>query len=175
MESDGPISHVVIDVETTGLSPGNGDRVIEVGAVAMREGTVIAEFTSLIRVPKPIPQHVSRIHGITNKMLVDEPPPDDVYPALRVFIGSSVLVAHNARFDLGFLRHEFGRLGLPFANRSVCTLELARRRFPRLPDHRLATVARCLLGDLSDDMRLHRALDDARLTARVWLAMTNGL
>ncbi len=160
--------HVVIDVETTGLSPGYGDRVIEIGAVAVDNGEIVAEFGSLVRVAKNIPRHVSRVHGITTDMLADQPLPDEVYPALRAFVGASVLVAHNARFDLAFLRHEFGRLGLRLDNRSVCTLELARRKLPRLPDHRLETVYRHLFGALPDGIRCHRALDDARLTAQVW-------
>lgn len=160
--------YVVIDVETTGLSPGYGDRVIEIGAVAVDGCEIMAEFGSLVQVDKNIPRHVSRIHGITNDMLVDQPLPDEVYPALRDFIGGALLVAHNARFDVAFLRHEFGQLGLRFDNRSVCTLELARRRLPRLPDHRLETVCRHLFGGLPEGTRLHRALDDARLTARVW-------
>lgn len=159
---------VVVDVETTGLSPGYGDRVIEVGAVALEEDEIVSEFSSLIRVEKNIPRHVSKIHGITNGMLIGQPLPDAVYPVLRDFIGDALLVAHNARFDLAFLRHEFGRLGLRFNNSSVCTLELARRRLPQLSNHRLETVCRYLFGALPDDVRCHRALDDARLTALVW-------
>lgn len=159
---------IVVDVETTGLSPGYGDRVIEVGAVALEGDGIVSEFSSLIRVEKNIPRHVSRIHGITNDMLIGQPLPDAVYPALRDFIGDALLVAHNARFDLAFLRHEFGRLGLGLANQSACTLELARRRLPELPDHRLETVYWHLFGDLPEAVRCHRALDDARLTALVW-------
>ncbi len=162
---------VVIDLETTGLSPIRGERVIEVGAVAVESGDVVDEFHSLIQVPRRIPWQAARLHGITGEMLVGQPLPEEVYPALRNFIGGSTLVAHNAPFDLSFLRHELGRLGFRLPNRHVCTLELARRRFPRLDNHRLETVARHLLGALPDNTRLHRALDDARLTAQVWVAM----
>ena len=162
---------IVIDLETTGFSPQRGDRVIEIGAVVVERGELVDEFQTLIQVPRSIPWQASRVHGITDQMLAGQPLPEEVFPALRDFIGGSVLVAHNAPFDLPFLRHEFGRLGLGLPNRHCCTLELARRRLPHLPDHRLATVARHLLGDVPDDLRLHRALDDARLTAQVWLAM----
>jgi len=162
---------IVIDLETTGFSPHRGDRVIEIGAVAVERGELVDEFQTLIQVPRSIPWQASRVHGITDQMLAGQPLPEEAFPALRDFMGGSVLVAHNARFDLPFLRHEFGRLGLGLSNRYVCTLELARRCLPRLPDHRLATVARHLLSDLPDDLRLHRALGDARLTAQVWLAM----
>lgn len=159
---------VVVDVETTGLSPGYGDRVIEVGAVALEEDEIVSEFSSLIRVEKNIPRHVSKIHGITNGMLIGQPLPEGVYPSFGDFIGGALLVAHNARFDVAFLRHEFGRQGLAFDNRSVCTLELARRRLPQLSNHRLETVYRHLFGALPEGASRHRALDDARLTARVW-------
>ncbi|BDV43652.1 DNA polymerase III subunit epsilon [Geotalea uraniireducens] len=162
---------VAIDVETTGLSPARGDRVIEVGAVALEAGEVVGEFVSLVAPGRPIPHHVSRIHGITDEMLRGQPRPEEIYPALREFIGGGTLVAHNARFDLVFLRHEFGRLGLGLDNSAVCTLMMARQRLSHLADHRLETVARHLLGGLQVG-RLHRALDDARLTARVWEAMT---
>jgi DNA polymerase-3 subunit epsilon len=162
---------VVLDLETTGFSPLKGDRVIEIGAVAVAFGEIEAEFQTLIRVPRLIPWQASRVHGITDEMLAGRPLPEEIYPAFRDFIGGSVLVAHNARFDLSFLAHEFGRLGMGLANRHICTLRLARKRFPGLPDHRLETVARHILGSLEDEMRLHRALEDARLTARVWLAM----
>lgn len=164
----------VIDVETTGLFPGYGDRVVEVAAVLVEEGQIVSEFSSLIRVTRAIPRHVSMIHGITNDMLADQPLPEEVYPALGDFIGTALLVAHNARFDLAFLGHEFGRLGLSLNSRSACTLELARRRLPELPDHRLETIYQHLFGAVPDGTRCHRALDDARLTARVWGELRGG-
>jgi DNA polymerase III subunit epsilon len=104
-------------------------------------------------------------------MLRGQPPPDVVLAAFRDYIDGALLVAHNARFDMAFLRHEFSRLKWPLTNRSSCTLELSRRRLPRLPNHRLETVARHLLGELPAQTRRHRALDDARLTAQVWLRL----
>lgn len=162
---------VVVDVETTGLSPHRGDRVIEIGAVAIVEGKIVGEFHSLVNAGRRIPSFVQRVHGITDDMLVGQPRPDEVMPRFREFITNAVLVAHNARFDTGFLRHEFGRLGLLLVNRTVCTLQMSRRRFPHLPNHRLETVARHLFGGLPEDGLLHRALADARLTARVWMEM----
>lgn len=162
---------IAIDVETTGLSPGRGDRVIEVGAVAVEAGEVVGEFVTLVAAGRPIPYHASRIHGITDAMLHGQPSADEVYPALLQFLGSHPLVAHNASFDVAFLRHECGRLGLPLPNHSCCTLQRSRRALPELANHRLETVARRLFGALPPTGRLHRALDDARLAARVWLAL----
>lgn len=161
--------HVVLDVETTGLSPGNGDRVIEVGAVAIEGRIAVAEFHSLVFVRKPIPTLVQQIHGITNEMLIGNPEPEEVFPRFREFIGNSLLVAHNAQFDIGFLQHEFGRLGLGLNNRYRCTLEMSRKRYPRLPNHKLETVYRHLFGRMTGEVQMHRALGDARMVARVWL------
>jgi DNA polymerase III subunit epsilon len=104
-------------------------------------------------------------------MIEDQQPPNEVFRRVREFIGNHVLISHNARFDGRFLRQEFACLGRRFSNRLMCTLELARERIPGLPNYRLETVARHLLVDLPSDLRLHRALDDARLTARVWLEL----
>ncbi len=163
--------HVILDVETTGLSPGNGDRVIEVGAVVIEAGIALAEFHSLVFVRKPIPKLVQRIHGITNEMLVGKPEPEEVFPRFREFIGNSILVAHNAQFDIRFLQHELGRLGLGLNNRYLCTLEMSRKIHPQLPNHKLGTVYRHLFGITTAETQPHRAVGDARMVARVWIEL----
>ncbi|MBI4619352.1 MAG: 3'-5' exoribonuclease [Desulfobacterales bacterium] len=163
--------YAVLDVETTGLSPGIGDRIIEIGAVAIQERTIVAEFESLIYVKKRIPLLVQNIHGITNEMLIGKPEPEEVFPQFREFIGDSTLVAHNAQFDIRFLRYEFERLGLKLSNRHLCTLEMSRELFPELENHKLYTVAKHVLVGVPENMHLHRALDDARLTAMIWMEM----
>ena len=163
--------YVALDVETTGLSPQNGDRVIEIGAVAIEEQSIVAEFSSLIDVGKMIPWHVQQVHGITNEMLYGEPKPDEVLPAFYEFITGSILVAHNASFDIGFLRHEFALLGMSLNNRSLCTLKMSRKLYPYLPNHKLKTVSRYLLGKSCEQMQMHRALDDAKLAGMIWLEM----
>jgi DNA polymerase III subunit epsilon len=162
---------VAIDVETTGLSPQRGHRVIEVGAVRIVKGTFAEEFHSLIDCGGSIPMSVQRIHGITPTMLRGQPPPASVFADFRDFIGQAPLVAHNAPFDISFLQHEFGRLGWSLANRFRCTLRSSRRRLHLLSDYRLETVARHLFGPLPAGSRRHRAIDDARLVARVWVAL----
>lgn len=165
---------VVIDVETTGLSPWRGHRVIEIGAVAVEAGKIADEFHRLICTGRRVPRSAMRVHGLSDAQLQGEPSPEDVYPELRRFLAGSPLVAHNIRFDMGFLRCEFARLGIGLPNRGYCTLRLCRRRLPRLPDYRLETVARHLFGELDPGVCLHRALADARLTARVWMALQAG-
>jgi DNA polymerase-3 subunit epsilon len=166
------VRHVVVDVETTGLSPRHGHRVIEIGAVAIEDGAVVGEFASLIDAGVSVPLVVQAIHGITDEMLAGQPTPEQVLPLFNKFIQESVLVAHNAAFDLLFLRHEFARLGLGIPHPHRCTLELSRRRLPRLSDHKLETVYLHLFPDDGLHRQNHRALDDARMTARIWLKLT---
>jgi DNA polymerase-3 subunit epsilon len=104
-------------------------------------------------------------------MLEGQPGPEEALPRFSAFIADSILIAHNAAFEVSFLRHEFARLKLGFPNRRVCTLEMSRRRFPRLSDHTLETVYLHLFPDTDFIRQNHRALDDARMTAQVWLAM----
>ena len=163
--------HIAVDIETTGLSPRRGHRIIEIGAIAIEDGCPAESFCSLIRIDREIPREVQRIHGITDEMLAGQPGAGEVLPQLRDFLGDGVIVAHNARFDMGFLRHEFERLSLPLRNRSACTLQRSRRLYPHLPNHRLDTVYRHLFGDIREDIQRHRALDDARMAARIWIAM----
>ena len=160
----------MLDLETTGLSPAKGDRVIEIAALAIEGGEVSGTFQSFVNPRKKIPWQASRVHGITDAMLAGQPLPRDVYPAFHEFISDSLLVAHNAIFDLSFLQHEFRFLGMTLENPFLCTLQMARKRYPCLPNHRLETVALHVLGALPVKQR-HRALGDAVLTARVLLAM----
>ena len=166
-----PNRYVALDVETTGFSPQNGDRVIEIGAVAIENQSIIAEFSSLIDADKMIPWRVQQVHGITNEMLEGEPKPDEVWSEFYKFIAGSILVAHNASFDIGFLRHEFALLGMSLNNRSLCTLKMSRKLYPNLPNHKLKTVGRHLLGESCEQMHMHRALDDAKLAGMIWLEM----
>jgi DNA polymerase-3 subunit epsilon len=163
--------HVVVDLETTGLSPRHGHRIIEIGAVAVERGAIVDEFTTLIDAGVPIPTTVQAIHGITDEMLEGQPKPEEALLRFYDFITDSVLVAHNAVFDIRFLRHEFARLKMGLPHRHICTLEMSRRRFPRLADHTLETIYLHLFPDPAFLRQNHRALDDARMTAKIWLTM----
>ena len=150
--------YVALDVETTGLLPKNGDRVIKVGAVAIENQSIVDEFSSVIDVDKIIPRQVQRVHGITNEMLYGEPKPDEALPEFYKFIAGSILIAHNASFDIGFLRNEFALLGMSLNNRSLCTLKMSRKQYPHLPNHKLETVSRYLLGKSANQMHKHRQI-----------------
>ncbi len=152
----------VVDIETTGGSAIAGG-ITEIGAVRLRGGRVEAEFQQLVNPGIPIAPFVTRLTGITDAMLVDQPPIAEVLPRFLEFVGDRILVAHNARFDLAFLNAAMRRhVGWPLAQPHLCTIRLARRLIPGL--------RRCSLDALAAHFGLfprdrHRALGDARITA----------
>ncbi|MEE4023209.1 DEDD exonuclease domain-containing protein [Gordonia sp. PKS22-38] len=157
---------VVVDLETTGGSSAT-DRITEIGAVKIRGGEVIGEFATLVDPGCRIPPKIVTLTGITEAMVSDAPDIGAVLPSFVEFARGAILVAHNARFDMGFLRNNANRLGIdwPF-HTSLCTVTLARRILSRdeAPSVRLSALA-----DLFDvSVRpTHRALDDARATVEV--------
>ena len=104
-------------------------------------------------------------------MLIGKPTADEVIPEFKKFIADCSLVAHNARFDMRFISHEFLRLGMGLTNPYHCTLQLSRSLYPKLRNHKLETVYRHLFGGIPELTMRHRALDDARLVARMWMEM----
>ena len=163
---------LIVDVETSGMSAARGGRVIEIGAVLLEDGRIVDEFTSLIDSGAAIHYGAYRVHGISAQMLAGQPIPHVIWPDFARFVGNAQLVAHNAPFDSSFIRHELALLGLQLANTWHCTVRLARLKLPQLPNHKLETVYRHLFGELPMGVQRHRALDDARMTARVWVALT---
>lgn len=159
------VTFCVVDLETTGLSPTH-DRITEVGAVKVRGGETLGEFQSLVHPGIPIPPQVSALTGISDWMVRDAPPVGGVLPAFLEFAHSTVFVAHNARFDLGFLRAELERHGFPPLDPVVVdTARLARRLLrDEVRDARLSTLAAHLHSRVRP---AHRALPDARATVDV--------
>jgi DNA polymerase III subunit epsilon len=160
---------VVFDVETTGLSTRMGDRVIEIGAVAVEGNKIVDEFHSLIQVSQPINPFARMVHGITKEMLKGQPTADVVMPKFHAFIQKSLLVAHNASFDVRFMSHELSLMKLDMNNVCFCTLKLGRSMFPHLPSHDLETLYQQFYKKPPQVM--HRALQDARTTARIWMKL----
>lgn len=157
-------SYVVLDFETTGLSPTRHE-VVETGAVHVDAGRVGSSFHELSRPRRAIPEAATHIHGISNDDLTESPPFADVFPALIEFLGDRVLVAHHARFDTSFLRREALLSGrVPPENPVICTVRLSRRLFPELQRHDLESL--CRHHGIPRRAR-HRALEDAEATA--WL------
>ena len=162
----GKHSHfVVFDIETTGLDPLQ-DHITEIGAVRIENGRISDRFHSLVNPGVPIPENIVELTGITDEMVKDCPTAGQVIPAFLDFVGDAVLAAHNAPFDMGFIRKKAADINLTVENRVLDTLAVTRRLFPRLKNHKLSSVA----GHLKIDAeRAHRAVDDALVTAKVLL------
>lgn len=157
-------TYVVFDVETTGLSAVH-DVIIELAAVKIRNGEIIDRFSEFANPHRKLSQQIIELTHITDDMLKDAPEIDDVIKRFLTFIDGSVLVAHNARFDMGFLQEAVKRLGEePVQNPVIDTLELARFLFPNLKNHRLNTLAAQLNVKLEQH---HRAIYDAEATGHI--------
>ncbi|QIS10891.1 DEDD exonuclease domain-containing protein [Nocardia arthritidis] len=161
---------VVVDLETTGTSPG-ADAITEIGAVKVRGGEVLGEFATLVNPGRAIPPAVVHVTGITTAMVCAAPRIEAVLPGFLEFASGAVLVAHNARFDMAFLRAAAAGMDAAWPNPQVlCTVKLARRVLGRdeAPTVRLGVLAR-VLGAATQPT--HRALDDARATVDVLHAL----
>ncbi len=154
----------VVDLETTGGRAGPGT-IIEIGAYRMVGRRILDSFQTLIRPHGPVPRFITGLTSITDEMVREAPPIEQVLPSFRDFLGDSVLVAHNAAFDFAFLDFEFRRLfGIGLGNPVLCTLRMARRFLPSLKRKRLDALAEHF--GLSTAGR-HRGLGDARMAAEL--------
>ncbi|WP_203978664.1 PolC-type DNA polymerase III [Geobacter sp. SVR] len=165
----GNFTAVVIDFETTGLSPGYGDRTIEVGAVLVSGNRIVDRFQSLMNPGMRVSGFIEEYTGITNTMLSTAPAIKEVMAQLKSFIGQHHLVAHNASFDSRFLDAEFKRIDHRRTNEFACSMLASRRLYPEAPNHRLETLVH--YKKLKTDGVHHRALADAEMTAHLWLNM----
>jgi DNA polymerase III epsilon subunit family exonuclease len=157
---------VVFDVETTGFSA-TRDRVVELGAVKIRNGEVVATTNWLINPGRTIPTRAAKVHGITDAMVKDKPGFAAIYPEFVEFIGDAILMAHNARFDVDFVRGEITRAELPLPSNAVIdSLKLFRRWYPDASSHKLGDLAQ-LIGLQTEG--LHRGDADAEFTARIMM------
>ena len=166
---------VLFDTETTGLDPLNGDRIIEIALVELVRDLPTGQRLHLLIDPeRDIPEEATRVHGMTRADLRGKPRFAEVADQILAFIGTDPLVAHNAPFDFGFMDAEFGRLRHPplARDRMICTLALAKTRFPGLPNS-LDALCRRYGIDLSD-RTTHNALLDCRLLADVYVELTGG-
>ncbi len=168
------VTFVVVDLETTGGRAGE-DAITEIGAVKVRGGEVLGEFQTLVDPGGPVPPYIQVLTGITTSMLVGAPTIAEVLPSFLEFARDSVLVAHNAPFDVGFLRAAAARLERPWPGFQVVdTVRLARRVVPRdeAPNHKLGTLAALFGAQVTPN---HRALSDARATVDVLHALLGRL
>ena len=158
---------VVFDLETTGAKT-PPCRITEIGAYRVQKGKITEEFQTLVNPETPIPTFISQLTGISNQMVKNAPKFHEVAADFLDFIGDSVLVAHNANFDMRFLNHEIGRIHEDYrvANPHLCTVKLSRKLLPHIENHRLNTVANYYSIALINH---HRASDDARATAHIFV------
>ncbi len=158
-------TYVVFDIETTGLKA-QTDRITEIGAVKIVNGTVAETFSQLINPQIPIPAKIVDLTGITDAMVKDQPTIEEVLPKFLDFCGDHTVVTHNANFDTGFIRQKAIEQNLVFHNGIVDTLKLSRELFPQHAKHTLDTVAKRVGVSLENH---HRAVDDATATAEIFL------
>jgi len=162
---------VVFDIETTGLSA-QTCQITEIGAVRVRAGEVLEVYNSLVNPGVPIPEEIVRLTGISDEMVKNERSIAEVLPEFLAFAGDRLLIAHNAGFDISFIRKAAEDCGLPFANPYLDTVAMSRYVNPDLNRHKLDVLAKYFqLGEFNH----HRASDDAEMLAMIYHKMTSKL
>ena len=169
----GNYSVVVLDFETTGLSPNYGDRAIEIGAVLIENNRIVDRFQSLMNPGMRISRFIEEYTGITNQMVESAPPVAVVMARFAAFMAQHPLVAHNASFDSRFLDAELQRINCRRSQEFACSLLVSRRVYPESPSHSLETLVR--FKNLTTTGVHHRALADAEMTGHLWISMVNDL
>jgi DNA polymerase-3 subunit epsilon len=163
----------VIDFETTGLSPAQGDRATEVAAVILQNGKVVDRYQSLMNAGLRIPAFIQELTGISDAMIRSAPPAADVMREVSAFIGDYPLVAHNASFDCKFWDAELFRINQRRRQEFACSLLLSRRLLPQAPSHKLGALLK--FTNLPVAIRAHRALADAEMAASLLVRLEDEL
>jgi DNA polymerase III epsilon subunit family exonuclease len=159
-----PSTFTAIDIETTGL--GNWDRIIEISVVKCKGRKIQKKYHSLVYTDKKIAKEAGLIHGISQEMLIGQPQVWDVLKKVKSVAGDSVLIAHNASFDKRFILRAANGCRINISNSWIDTLQLARKFLPHMQSHKLERVAKELRLESG---RYHRALDDAMMTAFIYM------
>ena len=156
--------YVVLDLETTWLTPYR-EGITEIAAIKCRDGEIIEEFQTLINPERHIPNWIVRLTWITNEMVADAPKIDEVMPRFSKFLGDAIIVWHNVSFDFRFLNHyHYQCMWTYLENPTICTLKIARKLLPDLPNRKLWTI--CEYFWITNE-RAHRAMWDTRATLKV--------
>lgn len=166
--------YLVIDTETTGSKPLEGDRILEIAAVPVYGGKILHKlaFQSLVNPLVMIPAQITGIHGLRNEDVSEEPTMAEVFPKFRQYVGSATLVGHNIVNDMTFFDIASKETGeLPLANNYIDTIDVAHEVFQDGPYGLYALAKRLRIRDVPT----HRAMDDARVTAKVFLALARYL
>jgi DNA polymerase III subunit epsilon len=167
-QSDPQQVYVVVDVETTGGAPHN-HRVTEIGAVKVQGGKVIDQYQTLVNPERPIPPFISKLTGITDQMVQGAPKFSDIAEDFNRFTEGAVFVAHNVKFDYGFIQREFERAEMPFVRTQMCTCSGMKKAFPGIKSYGLKNLTQHFQIGLEQH---HRALFDAQAAAELLLLMT---
>jgi DNA polymerase-3 subunit epsilon len=160
--------YVMLDLETTGGNPVH-DRITEIAAVRIEDGREVERWSSLVNPGAPISSFIQNLTGISNRMVAQAPGFDELGPRLLTLLDGAVLVAHNVRFDHGFLLNEFGRLGINLRLKTLCTVRLSRLLYPQYRGHGLDAIMQ--RHGLSTSAR-HRAMGDVDMVLS-WLHLAS--
>jgi DNA polymerase-3 subunit epsilon len=163
----------VIDFETTGLSPAQGDRATEIAVVILQDGKVVDRYQSLMNAGVRIPAFIQELTGISDAMIRSAPPAADVMREVAAFIGDYPMVAHNASFDCKFWDAELARIKQSRRQEFACSLLLSRRLLPQAPSHKLGALLK--FANLAVAGRAHRALADAEMAASLLVHLEDEL
>jgi DNA polymerase III subunit epsilon len=155
----------IIDFETTGLSPNQGDRATEIAIVILQNGRIVQRYQNLMNTGVRISSFITSLTGFTNEMVRNAPSADTVMREAYDFVGTVPLVAHNASFDRRFWDAELGLIGRKRSQEFACSMLVARRVYPTAPNHKLGTLAN--FANLPATGKAHRALADAEMTAQL--------
>lgn len=163
----------ILDFETTGLSPAQGERATEIAVILWRDGEIVDRYQSLMNAGRRIPSDVAALTGITNDMIAAAPPASKVMREAAAFVGACPVVAHNAGFDKRFWQAELALLGMRADHPFACTMLTSRRIYPHARNHRLSSLAQMLC--LPQTGRAHRAMVDAEMTTHLWHRLQNDI
>ncbi len=166
-------SVVILDFETTGLSPDQGDRAIEIGAVRLVNGEIKDQFQALMDPGFRVTSFIEDYTGISNSMLAEADSCKQVMSEFADYIADDNLIAHNASFDRRFLDAELLRLGRQYQGEFSCSLLLARRIFQDADSHKLGNLID--YANIPSSGGFHRALYDAQMTSHLWMAMLDDI
>ncbi|CAK0738445.1 DNA polymerase III subunit epsilon [Gammaproteobacteria bacterium] len=156
---------VIIDFETTGLSPGQGDRATEIAAIVLQDRCIVRRYQSLMNAGVRVPPFITEFTGITNEMVRRAPPAALVMNEVADFVGDLPIVAHNASFDQKFWEAELALIRRTSKQPFACSMLAARRLYPDAPNHKLGTLA--TFARLPNIGKAHRAMVDAEITTHL--------
>lgn len=157
---------VFIDIETTGLSPRSGGRVLEVGALRVENNKIVKQYKQLIHPNCYVPSFITKITGIKNQDIIDAPFFEQTAKNIEELCQDAVFVAHNVNFDYTFIQHEFAALGKKFSQDRLCTVRLSRLMFPEYRHHKLDNIIERHGFNVQNR---HRAYDDAEILYKFYM------